>query len=102
MLLLNSVFSGLRLQLGCLELGHRHIYLFDDEGIGRPKQGTWGVGCWGLRYGGLHHNDQCGHYTQDIVLNLLGYEYYGISRSCQHIVYQLFLIIHCLPKALAL
>ena len=40
------------------------------------------------------------HQLLDIVLNLLSYRYNGIPGSCQHIVYQLFLILHYLPGAL--
>ena len=44
MLLLYSGFGQLRLQLGHLELVRMHTYLLYDEGIRRPKQGTWQVG----------------------------------------------------------
>ena len=45
--------SGLRSAqaawLGCLEPAHRHMYLLDDQGIGRPRQGAQRVGYWGLQ-----------------------------------------------------
>ena len=100
MLLLLS-FSWLRLQFGRLEPARRHTYLLDDWDVRRPKQGAWWVGYWSLWCGRWWHNNQCGHYMQDIVINLLSYRYYSVLGSCRIIVHGLLLILHCLPGALA-
>ena len=93
-------FGQLRPWLGCLEPAHRHTYLLDDQGIGRPRWGTWRVGYWGIQCGGWWRDDQHSHHTQDIVLNLFHYGYNGISGNCQHIVHRLLFILHCLPGTL--
>ena len=94
-------FGWYRPSLARLEPAHRHTYQLDDQGVGRLGQDTWRVGFSGLRHGGWWHDDWRSYFTQSFVLKLLCHGHYSVAGSCQHIVHQFLLILHCFPGTFA-